>query len=69
MYQCHILMPSFMSFSNSSSLSIRDCNREPSQDCQRVLLFRGLNVAAGQEESLTSGIVFNSVCSHNKVAG
>lgn len=69
MYQCHILMPSFMSFSNGSSLSIRDCNREPSQDCQRVLLFRGLNVAAGQEESLTSGIVFNSVCSHNKVAG
>lgn len=63
-----IWMPFFMLFSNSTSLSVVDCSREPSQDCQRVLLFRGLSVAA-REESLTSGIVFNSVCSHNKVAG
>lgn len=56
-----ILMSFFISFSNGASLSIVDCNREPSQDCQRVLLFRGLCVAAGEEEeeSLTPGIVFN----------
>lgn len=56
----HILMSFFISFSNGAGLSIVDCNREPSQDCQRVLFFRGLSVAAGEEEeSLTSGTVFN----------
>lgn len=55
----YILIPFFLSFNNSASLSIVDCNREPSQDCQRLLLFRGLSVAAGEEESLTSGVVFH----------
>lgn len=41
------------------SLSMVDCDREPSQDCQRVLLFRGLGVSAEEEELLTSGILFN----------
>lgn len=51
-----------MVFSNGASvvsLSMVDCNREPSQYCQGVLLFRGLGVTAEEEELLASGILFN----------